>query len=464
MPPNGLVGVTAAIFPRELSDSRRAPRGCSRKGSAVASKDRNSHSITFVGPEPGEASQARFWRPIANAWPAYAAPCTLRPARFEQILEDDEFSLGSALLAVIDSIDDTARIYQLVDRLSDASVPGVIMVPDSDERFARIGEQGVIVMPRSTPPVVAAATLAALAERQPMVDLLNAELRTARRFQGGLRGEMERIHDELQLAASVQREFLPHTLPQVEGIDFRVLFRPAGYVSGDIYDVQRLDDHTIGFFVADAVGHGVPAALMTMVLAKGLTTHITTEDTHEILAPAEVLERLNREMVRRHADVPRFATAVYGTIDINTRRVTLAGAGHPPPLRMTTNEVTKVETSGGLLGVFADDKYDQVEFTLDDDEMLLIYSDGFETAFPCTEDKSSDRKRPTHHYLDHFREASVVWREDGLAGAMRRLTDALDSQRGSLHQIDDLTALLIVPGVESGVNRSLTGSTKLSVA
>lgn len=47
---------------------------------------------------------------------------------------------------------------------------------------------------------------------------------------------------------------------------------------------------------------------------------------------------------------------------------------------------------------------------------------------------------------------------------MRRLTDALDSQRGSLHQIDDLTALLIVPGVESGVNRSLTGSTKLSVA
>lgn len=131
---------------------------------------------------------------------------------------------------------------------------------------------------------------------------------------------------------------------------------------------------------------------------------------------------------------------------------------------MTTDEVTKVETSGGLLGVFADDKYDQVEFTLEDDEMLLIYSDGFETAFPCTEDKSSDRKRPTHHYLDHFREASDVWREDGLAGAMRRLTDALDSQRGSLHQIDDLTALLIVPGVESGVNRSLTGSTKLSVA
>lgn len=415
----------------------------------MTTQDRTPHSITFIAPEPGEVSQATLWRPVANAWPGYAAACTLHPARLEDILSDGAFPLGSAVLAVFESGDDTGRIYRLVDRLSDASVPGVIMVPDGDTRLTRLGEQGVIVLERSTPAVVVASTLAALAERQPMVDLLNAELRTAQRFQGGLRGEMDRIHDELQLAASVQREFLPHTLPQAPGIDFRVLFRPAGYVSGDIYDVQRLDERTVGFFVADAVGHGVPAALMTMVLAKSLTTHIISDvdETHEVLPPAEVLERLNREMVRRHADVPRFATAVYGVIDVHTRRVTIAGAGHPPPLRLRAGEVFKVETGGGLLGVFADDKYDQVEFTLQDDEMLLIYSDGFETAFPCAED-SHDRKRPTHHYLDHFRHAADVWRTQGLAGAMRLLTEALDSQRGSLHQIDDLTALLIVPGVE----------------
>lgn len=428
----------------------------------MSSHHRSAHAITFVGPEPDEASQARYWRPIANAWPKYAAPCTLHPARLDAILGDEHFRAGNAVLAVIESIDATASVYQLVDRLSEASVPGVIMVPEGDDRFARMGDQGVIVLPRSTPPVVVAATLAALAERQPIVDLLNAELRTARRFQGGLRGEMDRIHDELQLAASVQREFLPRTLPQAPGIDFRVLFRPAGYVSGDIYDVQRLDETTIGFFVADAVGHGVPAALMTMVLARSLTTKIVVDDTQHVLSPAEVLERLNREMVRRHADVPRFATAVYGTVDINTRLVTLAGAGHPPPLRLRPDEIGKVETSGGLLGVFADDQYDEATFTLDDDEMLLIYSDGFETAFPAADEKS-DRKRPTHHYLDHFRAASEVWREQGLAGAVRRLTDALDSQRGSLHQIDDLTALLIVPGVRSAMDAVEPGVTARGV-
>ncbi len=420
----------------------------------MGSHGRGSNAITFIAPEPAEASQALFWRPIADAWPVYAAPCTLHAARLDAILDDEKFALGRAVLAVVERADDTSGVYRVIDRISESSVPCVIIVADDDDRFAQIGEQGVIVLPRSTPAGVIASTLAALVERQPVVELLNAELRTARRFQGGLRGEMDRIHDELQLAASVQREFLPRTLPQTPGIDFRVLFRPAGYVSGDIYDVQRLDEDTVGFFVADAVGHGVPAALMTMVLARSLTTKVIDGDGYLLLSPAEVLSRLNREMVRRHADVPRFATAVYGTVDLRTRRVTIAGAGHPPPLRYRDGGVLKVETNGGLLGVFADDHYDEVSFTPADDEMLIVYSDGFETAFPCPEGKS-DRKHPTHHYLDHFREAADAWRREGLGGAMGMLTDALDSQRGSLHQIDDLTAMLIVPcPVGSGLEAS----------
>ncbi|NEP85278.1 MAG: hypothetical protein F6K39_48655 [Okeania sp. SIO3B3] len=73
-----------------------------------------------------------------------------------------------------------------------------------------------------------AATLAALMARQTVVEELRDEVQIAQRFQGGMRGEIDKIHEELNLAASVQREFLPKELPAVDGLDCAVFFRPAG--------------------------------------------------------------------------------------------------------------------------------------------------------------------------------------------------------------------------------------------
>jgi sigma-B regulation protein RsbU (phosphoserine phosphatase) len=53
-------------------------------------------------------------------------------------------------------------------------------------------------------------------------------------------------------------------------MDFGVLYRPAGYVSGDIYNVAKARRPHTGFFIADAVGHGVPAALLTMIISRSL--------------------------------------------------------------------------------------------------------------------------------------------------------------------------------------------------
>ena len=65
--------------------------------------------------------------------------------------------------------------------------------------------------------------------------------------------QITQIDEEMRLAARLQVDFLPRTLPEVDGVAFNVFFRPASYVSGDIYDVTRLDEDHIGFFVADAL-------------------------------------------------------------------------------------------------------------------------------------------------------------------------------------------------------------------
>ena len=68
------------------------------------------------------------------------------------------------------------------------------------------------------------------------------------------------------------------------GVRFHTLFRPAGYVSGDLYDIMRLDETHVGFYMADAVGHGMPAALLTMFIKNALVTKQIGPEGYRLLA------------------------------------------------------------------------------------------------------------------------------------------------------------------------------------
>lgn len=415
------------------------------------------HTITVVcAGSDGQCGDA--WAPYAEAWERLAAPATIHRASMDDASTQMAETLGSAVL-IVASTEHLAgnELFSLLDHLWEQSLPAILVVDDLNEQAQRLGGRGTLVMDRQSGPESVAAALYALVERQGFVRTIQTELRIASRFQGGLRGEMDKIHEELQLAASVQREFLPESLPQVDGVDFRVFFRPAGYVSGDIYDVQRLDEHHVGFFLADAVGHGVPAALMTMVLSRSLTMKIVTGESYELLEPSVVMQRLNREMIRRHGDVPRFATAVYGVVDIRDRSVRLSGAGHPPPLIIGPSGTREIETEGGLLGVFPDDQFEQVRFTLKSDESLMIYSDGFETAFPDPGSDEYERRMPNKRYLGAFDDLAADIRSIGPQRAMERFGELVDAQDGSLHQVDDITVMTLFATVDTPVDRLFRG-------
>ncbi len=414
------------------------------------------HGITLALPEAlvsAPDAAERWWGPIRDAWPVPEATPRAAVLSLTEARETVRELLGDAVVVVADDEHDPAGLFLLVDHLWEQAVPGVLLFPGLTPRRLRLGGRGVIPMDRATAPASVAATLHALAERQHLVDQLLRELRTAQRFQGGLRGEMDKLHEELQLAAAVQREFLPAELPVAESLDVRVFFRPAGYVSGDMYDVKQLDPDRIGFFVADAVGHGVPAALMTMVLSRSLSAALATPGERRLTPPGEVLRRINQEMIRRHGDVPRFATAVYGIIDTRDRSVTVAGAGHPPPMRCGPNGMRAVETDGCLLGVFENDEFSEVSFTLGDDELLIVFSDGFETAFPEMDADGRTRRLANKRYLGFFQDLAGAWADEGLEGAMSRFAGAVDLQSGSLHQVDDLTAVVLAPSRPAAAGR-----------
>ncbi len=357
--------------------------------------------------------------------------------------------LGQVVLLVAHTEAALTGLYQLVDALDQRCLALLVLAGAEVEVGDRL--TGLPWSRLEAPASEIMARLETMLQRQEVVERLSAEMTLARRLQGGATGEMNRLHEELELAATVQREFLPRELPQVGGLEVAALFRPSSYVSGDIYNVEQLDDTHVGFFIADATGHGVPAALMTVLISRSLSFRRRESDGGGFLRPAQAIERLNRDLVSRSGGHQRFATAVCGIIDVSTNKLILASAGHPPPLIVSDGEAREVKTSGSLLGVFPDESYEDTAIRLREGERLLVYSDGFELAFPSEGQDISERRLPTSNYIDEFTRLD----QGPLLQAMTTLEHRLDEQAGSLHQVDDLTILAFAAGTPLGVGRTV---------
>jgi hypothetical protein len=264
-------------------------------------------------------------RRLREAWPSPTPPA-FEPAGGNS-LEPDAFEQTDAVVVLAGEHSDDAMALSLLSMIEEAGVPVVALLDDEPTtadccyKFA-----GALVQDSNVAIDVLVEQIRALCHRQTEVLRLRQEVALAHRLKGGLHGQMTKIHEELQLAANVQREFLPKDLPALHGVDFAAMWRASNYVSGDIYDVIRLDENHVGLFLADAIGHGVPAALMTMVICRALEVKEITGSNYRLVPPSEVLARLNSRLIHRQAASSRFVTAVYATIDCRRRVVTIAGA------------------------------------------------------------------------------------------------------------------------------------------
>lgn len=138
--------------------------------------------------------------------------------------------------------------------------------------------------------------------------------------------EREGMRRELELAAAMQRSFLPEGRPA----DFPVhgLNRPARHISGDFYDIVARPDGRIWFTIGDVSGKGSNAALL---MAK--TASLFRYLARTAADPAEVLRAINRELYET-AVHGMFVTMTCGDCDAQGRWVRLANAGHPPALEV----------------------------------------------------------------------------------------------------------------------------------
>jgi serine phosphatase RsbU (regulator of sigma subunit) len=276
----------------------------------------------------------------------------------------------------------------------------------------------------------------ALSGTQREVDSLRQQVTLLRSRDEMVHFYLHRIDEELRLAARLQQDFLPKQMPVLGQVRFHALFRPAGYVSGDLYDVFRLDEKHVGFYLADAIGHGVPSALLSMFLRTSLVSKEIYPDGYRILPPGEALAKLNAALLAQNFSQTTFATAVYGFVDVTTCQVSLSSAGHPAPILIGRGKdaIREVACCGGaLLGVFADETYPTVTFTLNPHERLLVHSDGIDSVFDGDNLPVGERWQAE---LAQMQSLSA----DAMLG---EFSARLDRQSGSLQPKDDLTIIAI---------------------
>jgi len=190
----------------------------------------------------------------------------------------------------------------------------------------------------------------------------------------------QQIDHELELARRIQQSFLPQSLPEVPRASFAVHYQPCGRVGGDFYDVFRLDENHIGLYVADAMGHGVPASLLTIFLKKGIRAKEIFGQQYRLVPPSEVLQRLNRDLIDQELSENPFITMIYGLFNWREGKLQFARAGHPHPLHLPANGDPEVwQVNGSLLGVFETEFAIQTR-QLQPGDKVLFYTDGTDTA------------------------------------------------------------------------------------
>ncbi len=334
---------------------------------------------------------------------------------------------------------DEVLLYETLEQLSNAHLPTLITRHDEQLLAGTIFQGGAVIMPPDTDPEQICLVIQSLASQAETIQHLCHELSITRRHHGGLRGQMDKLDEELRLAARVQQEFLPANSPAAPNAQVEVLFRPASYVSGDIYDTVRLDENHIGLWIADVVGHGVPAALLTMFVKHALPTKEIAGSSYRIVPPNEAIARLNLEMVHRPGGGNRFATAVYAVLNTQTLQLQVARAGHPLPLLLRKDdEIVQLDPDGALLGVFAEENYELMTLQLEEGDRLMLFSDGFECCFGY----DHDGKLNTTRYQSEF----AKFNDCTPSQAIARLDQLIDAQPGSLHQVDDLTVIMLAIG------------------
>jgi sigma-B regulation protein RsbU (phosphoserine phosphatase) len=252
------------------------------------------------------------------------------------------------------------------------------------------------------------------------------------------------IQKDLEAAARVQKSLIPKKNIVHAGIRFHWMFEPCAHVAGDIFNFFALDEDHLGFYLLDVSGHGIPAAMLSVMIGTLLVpdSHQTEllkrpqpyPPYYSLVPPEEVVHSLN-EYFQSNENFSRYFTMIYGIIDCRTGTTRLCQAGHPHPVLVHGNGQPRVVGQSGLpVGILPDADYSSYELRLDPGDRLVLYSDGITGCMNA---------RSVEFGQEQLIRLLAKTTRQSLATSMRTLERALREWNGPKAFVDDMTLLAL---------------------
>lgn len=200
-----------------------------------------------------------------------------------------------------------------------------------------------------------------------------------------LRTLYESLDNDLSEARKLQQSLVKERYRAFADSQVSLLLRPSGHVGGDLVGFVPVGDARLVVFAIDVSGHGVASALMTARLSgylmsatpeRNVALEAEPDGSARVLPPAEVARRLNRLSLAEMATDTYF-TMAFADIDLETGATQLVQAGHPHPVILRADgTLEEVGTGGVPIGLIEGADFEDVSFTLDPGDRLLLVSDG----------------------------------------------------------------------------------------
>jgi serine phosphatase RsbU (regulator of sigma subunit) len=256
---------------------------------------------------------------------------------------------------------------------------------------------------------------------------------------------IKRIEFELEKGQEIQREFLPRNIPDIPNWEIATWFQPAGKVSGDFYDVFRLQDGHMGLVIGDVCDKGVGSALY-MALFRSLIRVFSTQkaylqepahgqaDTCDPEGCLQAVSLTNEYIARIHGDEGMFATIFFGVLDPASGRLTYVNGGHEPLQHIGGGGVKgQLNPTGPAVGMMPDMHFDVQQIRLDPGDILVGYTDGL------TEARSPQDELFTRGRLNTFFDLP----EATCSHMLKQIQSKLLAFIGTAPQNDDVTMLVV---------------------
>jgi sigma-B regulation protein RsbU (phosphoserine phosphatase) len=194
-----------------------------------------------------------------------------------------------------------------------------------------------------------------------------------------LRTAKEKVENELNIAAQIQKSILPSSFPAYpdrKEFELYAFMQPARYIGGDFYDFFFIDGNTLALVMADVSDKGVPAALFMMV-SRTLINSLAVD----YKSPSVVLEKANNVMCQNN-DSGMFVTVFLAFYDVASGRLTATNAGHSASIIIDPDGASRewATTHGAALGFMEDLPYKEETMDLEVGQTLFLYTDGVTEA------------------------------------------------------------------------------------